>query len=136
MSKRMVRLFPDQLESGPLIDVPGCVEDAVGPEFQAPITNGARPFDAGSDEHLADTQAPGIRLHIKQAQFADLALLARHEEDRADHAVARLRDPGSLTRLIKTLTEVRKDPRYEHFVALIPAIFVGIDDGLPRRDQT
>jgi len=63
-------------------------------------------------------------------------LRSRHEENRADHLAALLRDPAPLALRVVALYEVRYDLGDQGLELLVVAVFLGVHSTVPIHDPT
>ena len=83
------------------------------------------------DQRTPDTEPARFFLHQQQPQLGEFVGRS-HQEDRAERLAVCFRNPAMLARRVIVFDELRADLGDQRLVADVPAIFIGIGDGLSR----
>src|SRR5215210_1313070 len=119
-------LFFREFEAMFLVDAPGGVEHAVGPQYELLVATVAGEAYALSDEARTETSPAGFWLHEEEPELRNLLALA-NDEDATDVPPARLGDPTALPGRVVPFDKVGHDPRNERLEAFVPAVLSGVE---------
>jgi len=129
VAEAAVPLLGDQGEPRRLVDAPRRHQYVVGPQRDPAIADAPREADAFVDQTSADAETARCGLDQQQAQLGDLVGLPDQEHRADDRAIA-LDDPAALALGIEVGDELAGDLGDQRLEALVPTIFLGIDDAV------
>src|SRR4029079_3134794 len=121
----------DQREAGVPVDVALGEQDALGPQRYPLVALLACSADALLDQRAPDAEPARLFLHKQQAQLGE-GVGGSYQKDRAERLAVSFRNPAMLARRVIVLDELGADLGDQRLIADVPAIFIGIGDGLSR----
>src|SRR5262245_17580982 len=116
-------------EADRVVDSPGALQRAVGPEHHPPVVPLAGELDAAADQPAADPMSARVRVDEEQSQLRDLLGAAR-AVDGPDPTAVQLADPGRLALGVVIVEVVRDHAGYKRDERLVPALLVGVEVGV------
>src|SRR5579872_2312795 len=117
------------------INAAGGVENGLGPESDLAVAGMAGEADAFGDQAAADAEPARGRLDQEEPQLADGGHLA-NQDNAADNRTVLLGDPAALAFDVETVDEARGDFGDLGFEALVPSLFLGVQDAVAMDDPT
>jgi hypothetical protein len=111
-----------QLESGRLINVPGCIQDIVRPESEPAVASLAREIDTLGHQQLSDSMPAGGGLDQEQPKLRDSGGVL-DEKHGPDALTIHFGDPTSFALSVKISDKVDDDLSDECFESLVPTVF-------------
>src|SRR5215211_7387624 len=130
LAEAVMLFFLYHLEPFLLVDAPGGVEHAVGPERELFVAAAPGETDALLDEVGAQAQATGLWLDQEKPQFGD-RIAGLYNKDATDDLAVHLGDPATLFGQVVIIDEVRYDTGDQSLEALVPAVLSRIKYTVP-----
>src|SRR5215212_1468044 len=120
LAEAVVLFLVHEHETVFLVDVPGGIERAVGPEREPFVAASSCEADALLDEPVTQTQTACLGLDQEKPELGNRPVPLDHE-DAAHPLPAHLGDPAPLLRRVVAFDEVSDDPRHQSLESLVPA---------------